>query len=131
MNGNIETESDLVEHARVIEGEYADEVRRKSYGHETPRLLLEWRKRWEPQAQLARRLVGEIHEGWHALPSVTGPVDGRLTFLYLRPQPGNRQRGGLFVVPYLATEEELRRIIRRHRPGNFGETASPWVEELT
>lgn len=108
-----ETEESLRAEALAVDACYA-----KDYT-DPPERWKAWHRRWEPMQELVQSIAEREHPGWRAAANIC-PTDGRLLFIYLRTRAdGVREAGGLFVVPYLADERELTRIIRRHRPNDY------------
>lgn len=121
MTNMSETEQELVAEGQAVETiGYSD-----NYGRDPlPERVTNWVRRWEPRKEAVCRIANEAHPQWEVKAS-TGSRDGRLLFVYLRRENGQRYVGGLFTVPYLADEAELTRLIWAHRPDDY----ERWCEE--
>ncbi len=120
----METESELVTEGRAVEALGFDD----NYGMgPLPERVTNWRDRWRGHEWLASTVATELHAPWEALPSSGSLSGGRLLFAYFRRDGAQRECGGLFTVPYLATRDELAAAIGKHRPGDYAGTYDPGV----
>jgi hypothetical protein len=115
MSMPIETEEDLIAEGKAVEGIGFD----TNFGLKpSPDRVKRWRDRWQPQMDAVVRIASETHGGWEARSGAVSRA-GRLQFIYLKRDGEQRFTAGLFTIPYLATEDEIRALVSQHRPDDY------------
>lgn len=132
LTAKAETEEELVAIGIDIETEYMAAIKARPYEPDAvPERVHRWQDRWSAQRVLVMVTASDLHGAWECQRAAESR-GGKLTFAYIKDPPtelptGSRRFGGLFTVPYLADEQELRRLIGKHRPDDFDGPMCGWV----
>lgn len=126
LTAKAETEEELVAIGMEIEAEYMAAIKARPYEPDAvPERVHRWQDRWRAHWSLTMDVAEVLHASWHCYSARSR--DGKLTFAYLKLTTAEDRFGGLFTVPYLADEQELRRLIGKHRPDDFDGPMCGWV----